>query len=74
MFLVVRKSRPPYAYSGRPNQGRILLGGPGVNIEDGSSLFIGAVDHIKDQRTVLINTTFILVGAPTGGGPGPNIP
>jgi len=25
-------------------------------------LFIGAVDHIKDQRTGLINTTFILVG------------
>jgi len=27
---------------------------------------------MKDQRTRLINTTFILVGAdPTGGGPGP---
>ena len=29
------------------------------------------MDHIKDQRTGLINTTFILVGNPTGGGPGP---
>jgi len=35
--------------------------GPEANIEDGSS-FIGAVDHIKDQRTGLINTTFILGG------------
>ena len=26
------------------------------------------MDHIKVQRTGLINTTFILVGAPTGGG------
>ena len=40
--------------------------GPGANIEDGSSLIIGAVDHIKDQRTGLINTTY-----PSGGGPGP---
>ena len=34
-----------------------------------------AVDHIKDQRTGLINATnkkiIILVGAPTGEGPGP---
>jgi len=28
------------------------------------------MDHIKDQRTGLINTTFILVGPPTGSGPG----
>ena len=38
---------------------------------DHHKLFTGVVDHIKDQRTGLINTTFILVGAPTGGGPRP---
>ena len=32
-------------------------GGPGANIEDGSSLFTGAVDRIKDLRTGRINTT-----------------
>jgi len=42
--------------------------GPGANIDNGSSfLFIGAVDHIKDQRTGLIDMTF-LVGA-RGNGP-----
>jgi len=29
------------------------------------------VDHIKDQRTGLISYNYILIGTPTGGGPGP---
>ena len=50
-------------------------GGPGTTLRmDHLYLFIGAVDHKKDQRTGLINTTFILVGAPTVGGPGPWLP
>jgi len=46
----------------RVAQGRILLvGRPGANIEDGSSLIIHWSSG--DQRTGLINTTFIIGGA-----------
>ena len=42
------------------------MGGPWANIEDGSSL---KNNYSLEQRTGLRhNTTFILVGAPTGGG------
>jgi len=43
-------------------KGRILLVGVRANIEDGSSLIIhwSSGSQIQDQRTGLINTTFIL--------------
>ena len=56
---------------------RIMAGfswwGPGANIEDGPSLIIHWSSGSQDQRTVLINTTFIWWG-PTGGGPGAMTP
>jgi len=51
-----------YETSFRPTSGPDFAGGgPGANIEDVSSL-INSLDHIKNQRTGLMNTTFIWWG------------
>ena len=53
-------------------QGRILLGGPGANIEDGSSLIIHWSSGSHKGSTNWSNQYDIyLGGAPTSGGAGP---